>query len=196
MNNEVLFRMITALVLAVAVVISGYFRSKAEREGGPMPSSEGRTLVAALRLLSLIVLLPVLGYIVNPRWVAWARWPLPDWVRWIAALVAIGTIPVFVWILVSIGSNITPTHITRQTHKLVRHGPYRWVRHPLYATGFIFCAALTLLTALWWLPVGIIPPLVALLLRTPIEETRLIETFGEEYREYMKRTGRFFPKIF
>jgi protein-S-isoprenylcysteine O-methyltransferase Ste14 len=186
---------VTAALLLTVIVSGGYFRSKAEREGGPMQSDEGQGLVAALRLLGLIVMLPVLGYIVSPEWVAALRFSLPDEVRWIGALVAGGTIPIFIWILVSIGSNITPTQATRKTHKLVTHGPYRWVRHPLYATGFLFGIALGVLTALWWLPVGMIPVFAALLLRTPLEEARLIERFGDQYRDYMKRTGRFFPKI-
>ena len=31
--------------------------------------------------------------------------------------------------------------------------------------------------------------------RSPIEEKQLIERFGEEYRAYMRRTGRFFPRL-
>lgn len=194
MNDELAFRLITAGVLLTGITVGGYFRRKAEREGGPMRSPEGRGLVLVLRLLGLIVLLPVLGYIVNSEWVAWARFSLPDWVRWIAALVTLGTIPLFIWVLVSIGTNITPTQATRQSHKLVTHGPYRWVRHPLYSTGFVLVIAITLMTALWWVGLGLIP-MIAILLRTPKEEANLIATFGDEYREYMKRTGRFFPRF-
>jgi protein-S-isoprenylcysteine O-methyltransferase Ste14 len=35
----------------------------------------------------------------------------------------------------------------------------------------------------------------AMAARTPKEEANLIEKFGDEYREYMKRTGRFLPKL-
>jgi protein-S-isoprenylcysteine O-methyltransferase Ste14 len=38
-------------------------------------------------------------------------------------------------------------------------------------------------------------PLAVLLWRTPREEARLIETFGDAYRTYMKQTGRFFPRF-
>ena len=36
---------------------------------------------------------------------------------------------------------------------------------------------------------------IAMAIRTPKEEANLIEKFGEEYIQYMKRTGRFFPKL-
>ena len=37
---------------------------------------------------------------------------------------------------------------------------------------------------------------ILMAIRTPKEEANLIEKFGDEYREYMKRTGRFLPKLF
>ena len=195
MTTETIFRLVTFILLAVALSVSGYFRRKADREGGQMKTSEGQGLVVVLRLLSLIVVFPLFGYLINPDWVAWARFPLPDWVRWLAAGVVIASLPMFYWILVSLGNNISPTQATRQNHQLVTDGPYRWARHPLYAVGFVCAIALTLLTALWWLGVGLVVPFSILLWRTSIEEARLVETFGDEYREYMKRTGRFFPKL-
>ncbi len=195
MNTETIFRLITFLLLATAFAISGYFRRKADREGGQMQTSEGQKLVIVLRLLGLIVILPLLGYLINPAWVTWARFALPDPVRWLAALVGVAAIPLVCWIFVSIGTNISPTQATRENHKLVTQGPYRWVRHPLYTVGFVLAVALTLLTAIWWLAIGMILPLAILLLRTSKEEARLIETFGDEYREYKKRTGQFFPRL-
>jgi protein-S-isoprenylcysteine O-methyltransferase Ste14 len=143
----------------------------------------------------LIALLPLLVYLIQPDWVKWARFALPDSVRWLGAVLAVSTIPVFWWILKSIGASISPTHSTRVGHRLVTNGPYRWVRHPLYSTGFVLVLALTLLAAMWWLAGAAILPLTILLMRTSKEEARLIEVFGDEYREYMKRTGRFVPKV-
>jgi protein-S-isoprenylcysteine O-methyltransferase Ste14 len=195
MNTETIFRLIALLLLIAASTIGGYFRRKADREGGQMRSTEGQRLVVVLRLLGLIVILPLFGYLINPDWVAWARFPLPEWVRWVAVLVAVALIPVLYWIFASIGNNISPTQATRINHQLVTHGPYRWVRHPLYSAGFLMAVCLTLITALWWLAVAMLAPLTILFLRTAKEEANLIETFGDEYRQYMKRTGRFFPKL-
>lgn len=97
--------------------------------------------------------------------------------------------------LSSIGTNISPSHATRAGHQLITHGPYRWVRHPLYSAGLLLCVSLTLLTALWALGVGMLIPLAVLLWRTPREEARLIALFGDEYRAYMRRAGRFFPRL-
>ncbi len=195
MSNELIFRGLTFAVLATALTITGYFRRRADRRGGALRSAEGQGLLIVLRLLGLATVLPVLIYLVNPDWVAWARFPVPEWMRWAAAVVAVALVPVFYWILASLGDNISPVQATRQNHQLVTHGPYRYVRHPLYSAGCLFVIALVVLTGLWWLAASALVPLTLLLLRTSKEEARLIEAFGDEYRAYMRRTGRFLPKF-
>ncbi|MBI5292547.1 MAG: isoprenylcysteine carboxylmethyltransferase family protein [Chloroflexi bacterium] len=195
MNTETVFRIITALLFITALFIGGSFRRKAEREGGALRTPAGNKWVVLLRLMALVVVLPLFGYWINPSWVAWARVALPDWPRWIATGVAVALLPMMVWVFTSIGKNISTSHDTRHGHVLVTHGPYRWVRHPLYSVGFLFAVALTVIAALWWLAVGMILPLFALLLRTGKEEEKLVEAFGDEYRDYMKRTGRFLPRL-
>ncbi len=195
MDFETTFRLTTGIIFFTTLLVGGYFRRKAEKEGGQMRSNEGSRLVIVLRTLGLIVILPLFGYLINPQWVAWAQMPLPVWLRGLGAVAAALMIPSIVWMFLSIGNNVTATQSTRQDHKLVTSGPYRWIRHPLYTFGFIFFCGLTCLTAMWWLGVSMIPPMIILMLRTPIEERRLIEAFGDEYRNYMKRTGRFFPKF-
>ncbi|MBI5081257.1 MAG: isoprenylcysteine carboxylmethyltransferase family protein [Chloroflexi bacterium] len=195
MDIESIFRLVTTIIFFTTLSVGGYFRRKAEHEGGPMRSHEGSRLVVVLRILGLIVILPLFGYFINPQWVTWAQMPLPVWLRWSGAVTAALMIPLIAWMFLSIGSNITATQATRQNHKLVTSGPYRWIRHPLYTFGFIFACGITCLSALWWLGVGMIPPMIILMLRTSIEEARLIEAFGDDYRNYMKRTGRFFPKF-
>ncbi|HMQ29926.1 MAG TPA: isoprenylcysteine carboxylmethyltransferase family protein [Chloroflexaceae bacterium] len=195
MNEELVYRGLTLALLVTIMSISATFRRRADREGGALQGENGLRLVVVLRLLSLLVLLPLLGYLINPVWVAWARLDLPVWARWLGAAGGALAVPLATWVLSSIGTNISPSHATRAGHQLITHGPYRWVRHPLYSAGLLLCVSLTLLTALWTLGVGMLIPLAVLLWRTPREEARLVETFGEEYRAYMRRTGRFFPRI-
>ena len=195
MQAELIFRLITFFVLVAAASIGVTFRLRAERKGGAMRTSEGQRLVVLLRLLGLLVLAPLVGYLIYPPMMSWARMGLPDGIRWLAAAIALGLVPIFYWIFSSIGDNISPTQATRQHHQLVTHGPYRWVRHPLYSVGFVLILALTLLTDLWWIAVAMLPPLVILLWRTPVEEARLTETFGDAYRAYMQQTGRFWPRL-
>jgi protein-S-isoprenylcysteine O-methyltransferase Ste14 len=194
MNNELTFRIITAVLLVSAFTISIYFRHKAERRGGRKNSNEGQRLLILLRLLGLLCLLPLVGYLIQPAWVAWARFSAPLWLRWGAAAYATCMIPALYWLFATIGNNISPTQTTRQGHQLVTTGPYRYIRHPLYTFGALFFGALILLTGLWWLGVGLAICLGILAWRTPREEAHLLAQFGNEYRDYMARTGRYLPR--
>lgn len=195
MNEELIYRGLTLALLSLIFGISATFRHRADREGGALQGENGLRLVVLLRLLSLLVLLPLLGYLINPAWVSWARLELPTWGRWLGAAGGALAVPLAYWVLSSIGTNISPSHATRAGHQLITHGPYRWVRHPLYSAGLLLCISLTLLTALWTLGIGMLIPLAVLLWRTPREEARLIALFGDEYRAYMRRAGRFFPRM-
>lgn len=195
MTEELVYRALTFIALTLIIGISATFRHRAERQSGALRDNPGLPLIRLLRLLGLVVMLPLFGYLLNPAWVGWARFDLPAWARWLGAAGALATIPLCFWVLRSIGMNISPSHTTRVGHTLITHGPYRWVRHPLYSVGALFCVSLVLLTALWWLGVGMLIPLALLLWRTRREEEHLIAAFGDEYRAYMRRTGRFLPRL-
>ncbi|MCB0034280.1 MAG: isoprenylcysteine carboxylmethyltransferase family protein [Anaerolineales bacterium] len=194
MTQDGIFRILTLVLLMAGFGISGYFRSKADREGGRLNQSN-KTVLIALRLLGLAVIWPLIAYLINPAWVAWARWPVPLWLRWAAVGVAFAAVPAIYWLFSSIGNNISPTHATRQDHQLITSGPYQWIRHPLYTFGFTFFLAISVATSLWWVTMGLLIPMAVLFWRTPQEEQNLIAEFGDEYREYMKQTGRYFPRL-
>lgn len=196
MHPETVFRLIALVFIVTLFGASAYFRRRADREAGALRTSEGQRAVAVVRLFMLLAWLPVLAYFINPDWVAWARLPLPAAVRWLGVALAALALPLGYWVLSSLGRNISPTQATRHGHQLVTHGPYRFVRHPLYSVGLLAYTALALITGLWWILVGVLPAIVYLLWRTPHEEARLIETFGDAYRAYARRTGRFVPKLF
>jgi len=76
----------------------------------------------------------------------------------------------------------------------VTSGPYHYVRNPIYLRSFVFITAMALV-ATNWLP--LLPALVLITIiyaQIPKEELMLIDRFGDEYREYMKRTPRIIPK--
>ncbi|NVM28463.1 MAG: isoprenylcysteine carboxylmethyltransferase family protein [Candidatus Helarchaeota archaeon] len=70
----------------------------------------------------------------------------------------------------------------------------RW-RHPLYSGSIIFSFGLVLMFQTWFGLLLYIYPLYVMIKTSLAEERWLIERFGDEYEQYMKRSWRFFPKL-
>lgn len=196
--NENIFRILAALILFTGIGISGYFRRKADRDTGEKISRsvDGSILMNVIKFGGLILWLSPLVYLINPQWMAWSKIGLPEWVRWLGVAVGILCTLGIYWLFSSIGSGITPTSATRREHKLVTSGIYRWVRHPLYTIGSSFFISFGMMADNWFIAALGVFAFIAMAIRTPKEETNLVEKFGDEYRQYMQRTGRFLPKLF
>jgi protein-S-isoprenylcysteine O-methyltransferase Ste14 len=195
--NENIFRILAALILFTGMGISSYFRRKADRETGEKISRkvDGSIFMTIIRIGGLILWLSPLVYLLNPAWMAWAKIGLPEWMRWLGVVIGVLCVFGIYWLFSSIGSGITPTSATRKQHQLVTSGPYRWVRHPLYTVGSSMFVAFGMMADNWFIAALGLLAFIAMAARTPKEEANLIEKFGDEYRAYMKRTGRFLPKL-
>lgn len=195
--NANIFRILAAVIFVAGVGISSYYRRKADLDSGEKVSwkSEGLMMILTLRLGGLVMWGSILAYLLNPDWMSWSKMELPDWMRWSGVGLGFTTIILIYWLFSSLGMGVTPTVETRLEHKLVTSGPYRWVRHPLYSVGAAFVGALGLIADNWFILGMAGVSLVLLAVRLPNEEAHLIEKFGNEYRQYMKTTGKFFPKL-
>jgi protein-S-isoprenylcysteine O-methyltransferase Ste14 len=195
--NENIFRILAAVLLFTAIGISTYFRRKADRDTGEKISRnvDGNIFAPLIKLGGLVLWFSPLVYLINPNWMAWSKIGLPDGIRWLGVLLGIICVIGIYWLFSSIGSGITPTSATRKEHKLVTIGPYRWIRHPLYTFGSSMFVAFGLMADNWFIGALGILAFIGMAIRTPNEEANLIAKFGDEYREYMKRTGAFLPKF-
>ena len=111
--------------------------------------------------------------------------------------VALGgvTVCLLFWTLRTLGKNLTDTVVTRKQHTLVTVGPYRWVRHPFYDCLALLAVTASLVTANAFFLVAGGFGLLLVALRTRVEERNLLSRFGEDYRRYTERTGRFVPRL-
>ena len=195
--NENVFRIIAAVILLTGMGISSYFRLKADRESGEKISRrvDGTPLMTVIRLGGLVLWLSPFIYLLNPGWMAWSKIGLPESARWLGVALGILCALGIYWLFSSIGNGITATSATRQRHALVTSGPYRWVRHPLYTFSASLFIAFGMMADNWFIALLGILAFMIMAIRTPREEANLIEKFGDDYRVYMKRTGRFLPRF-
>ena len=97
---------------------------------------------------------------------------------------------------VDLGDNWSVTLEIDAKHRLVTRGVYRLVRHPMYTSFFVSGLGQALLLANWVAgPAALVAVAVLVLVRLPNEEAMMIEAFGDEYRDYMRRTGGVVPRL-
>jgi len=196
MAEEQTFRTILIIAALVLFPVTIFHRIKSQSTGESLDRwQEGPLILFTLRPIGIVTMLGLFAYMINPDWMAWSSMRLPVWLRWVG--VGIGALAgiLLVWTLRSIGKNLTDTVVTRREHTLVTKGPYRWVRHPFYDAVGLSVTANALVAANWFLLAGGILTLALIVLRTKREEDRLVARFGDSYRQYMARTGRFIPRL-
>jgi protein-S-isoprenylcysteine O-methyltransferase Ste14 len=114
----------------------------------------------------------------------------------VGVLVAVAALAMFHLTHRALGRNWSVSLEVRESHKLITHGVYRHVRHPMYTAFWLWAVAQALL----------LPNLVAGLsglvgfgtlyvLRVGEEEDLMVDAFGDEYRAYMARTARLVPWV-
>jgi protein-S-isoprenylcysteine O-methyltransferase Ste14 len=196
MGDDQTFRIVLAIGMLAILPIAIYRRLRSQASGESLDRwQEGKFILFTLRPLGIAAMLSVLCFVIDPAWMAWSSVPLLARLRWIG--VAIGALggALLVWTLKHLGTNLTDTVVTRQKHTMITSGPYAYVRHPFYVAAALAFLANSLVTANWFVFVTGGLALALLVVRCRTEEAKLIERFGDAYRDYMRRTGRFWPRV-
>jgi protein-S-isoprenylcysteine O-methyltransferase Ste14 len=82
-----------------------------------------------------------------------------------------------------------------QDHRLIQSGPYSKIRHPMYTAIFAIYLGLSLISANYLVVSVMVLFILSAVARIPREEQMLIERFGDTYRDYIRKTGMFLPKL-
>lgn len=198
MIPESVVRLMFGVVFFSVFSFGFYYRIKAHRQNDQFErmKNEGKTTFVILRFFGGMLWLMALLFPWYPELFESIRFESRFAVQLTGLMLSLAAIPMGISVFTSIGKNITDTVETRKDHQLVTNGIYRFIRHPLYTTGFLFFVGLGLLSSNWLMLILSIIVLVTLYLRTITEEQKLIEEFGEHYTEYMHSTGKFIPKLF
>jgi protein-S-isoprenylcysteine O-methyltransferase Ste14 len=197
MNTILTFQLAFIALFVGFMGVRMYYHRRAGTVGESIDNGDASKLVPFLRKFAGVPwLIAVVVYMAVPGWMGWSAFPLPDAVRWLGVLIGILVIGLLLWIHQALDRNFSTVARIHDHHTLVTSGPYQWVRHPMYPTLWLFSLAAFLISANWFIG---LPPLVTvtliMLTRPAQEEQQLIATFGDDYRNYMKHTGRFLPRL-
>jgi protein-S-isoprenylcysteine O-methyltransferase Ste14 len=197
MNTEFPFRILLAIVLFSFVVHRGVQTRRHapgnERVKEILPNSTAQKIA---NLLAPVALISSLIYLLVPSWIGSASFTAPLWFRIIGIGLALGGFALMDWAQRTLGKNWSDTPVKLKAHSLTTHGPYAWVRHPIYA-GFLLILAAPLFISANWL-VGLSWILMTWLdvnARAVAEEAMLSATFGKTFSQYKSRTGRLLPRL-
>jgi protein-S-isoprenylcysteine O-methyltransferase Ste14 len=200
MNQDVLFhRIFVALFLSV-VAIRIYYAWRARLWKRDRLHRETAIPERGIMLLRVFVAVPVIAltfwFMAAPGRLAWMHLPVPAWLRWFGVVQSLLGIAGLVWIHHHLGKNFSTELRIRQDHSLITSGPYRYVRHPMYSNFLLNFPGLPIVGANWLLLLFFVIGLVFIVtVRIRKEEQLMLATFGDEYRAYMARTGRLFPRV-
>jgi protein-S-isoprenylcysteine O-methyltransferase Ste14 len=196
--DDLVFRIIVALLLIAFVAHRGYYTRKVQHAADSVVEQPkpGRASQIA-NLLTIPALLATLIYIIVPAWLSWAALPLPIWLRWLGVAIALAGFALLQWAQQTLDKNWSDAPTMFADQAMITSGPYHFIRHPIYAAFLLILDSLLLISANWCVG-GLWIALTSLdcASRMKMEEAMMVRRFGEPYLAYMRRTGRLFPRLF
>ncbi len=151
------------------------------------------------RFLYMLPLLAAAELLVRPEaryeWLGARFVPLNPAVEWAGVLLTAAGVTVAFWARWHLGANWSGVVTLKEGHELIRTGPYRNIRHPIY-TGILLALFGTVVVT------GELRGLLAVAIawlsfywKARREESFLSQEFGEKFAAHAKQTGMFLPKF-
>jgi protein-S-isoprenylcysteine O-methyltransferase Ste14 len=129
-------------------------------------------------------------------WLDFANYVLSPWLGWLGVVLMAVAVILFWRAHADLKTFWSPSLEIFKDHKLMTNGLYGLIRHPMYASQWAFCLAQALLLQNWIAGLaGLATFIPFYFLRVRAEEQMMIDAFGDEYRVYMKKTGRVLPRL-
>lgn len=192
-----MFNSLFKIIYFIELVLITFVRSlgTAKYKGEKTEVDRSSTLDTTLLALNGLGMLVPIVYVFS-TWLDFADYSLPAWLSWIGVVLFALAAVLLHLTHQAMGRSWTPTLGLREGHQLVTDGIFKYIRHPMYAAHILWAIAQPLILANWIAGFSfIIPQILQYWTRVRAEEGMMLEAFGDDYREYMEKTGRLFPRI-
>src|SRR5215469_7282635 len=146
-------RLAVIAIASTLLLVGGYYRIQSQRGGERLDrTKEGWPTLIGIRLFGMLALTSVVALLWDPA-IEWAQLPVGEAAQWIGVAGFSATVIWLIWMFRSLGRNLTDTVVVRHDAYFVDHGPYCYVRNPMY-TG-VLAAGLSIGLALgtWVTPI-------------------------------------------
>jgi protein-S-isoprenylcysteine O-methyltransferase Ste14 len=152
-------------------------------------------------LETVLLILAWIGFFVPLIWVASPAFSFAEYALHIRPLLAgVICLVIGLWLFyrshADLGTNWSITLEVREQHRLITHGVYRRIRHPMYLALALYSIGQALVIPNWVAgPSNLVAFAILCALRVRPEERMMVEEFGDEYVAYSVRTKRFSPGV-
>jgi len=195
--TDLAFRILLIIFYTTFTIIRINFGRLSKKTDRKVERSINHIDLYILRIFILYEVTTFILFVAYPSSIEWATFEIPLWLSIIGAILGALSLLLFVWVHLSLGKFFTYKIQIAENQELVRKGPYKHVRHPMYSAFILLHISVFLITYNWFIAItwsfGL---LVVLIFRIRKEEQLILEKFGEIYSAYMKETRRFLPRIF
>lgn len=202
MSDNLVFKMLFLVLFLIVLTIRVIFSTQQRRRGQSSwsvsedaVSREGRWSLLLRPVVFFFMLGLIVLYFIEPSGSAWFFLPLPSWLRISGVLLGTAGILLLVWVHRTLGMQWSTTLQFKEGHTLNTSGPSEFIRHPMYASLLIIFVGLSLISSFWPFMAMVVILLLFFNRIMGREESMMIDQFGEEYRVYMKSTGRILPRL-
>jgi len=195
---ETIFRItLPVLIIAFALHRGYYVKNHSKPEEATLKKREAEGLASKMSgVFGLIGFISVIVFVINPDWLAFASLSFPIWLRWTGIVLALAGFALLQWAQVTLGNSWSDTPRMMKEQTLITSGPYQFIRHPIYTAFVLILGSTLLISANWFIGLAWLGmTLLEVASRISFEESLMLEYFGDQYREYMKKTGRLFPRL-
>ena len=202
MNEDMVFLVLLSAIVFIGTGIRRYYSYRIEKISQrlsvrerieEMIQAEGRIFAVLYYASSVYVIILLLLNLLFPYSFILFQFPFPDWLRWLGVGLGFLSIPFLLWVHCVLDKKWSVTLKLQADHRLVTSGPYRRIRHPMYTVLMVYELSWVLVSANLLFLTYYAITILLIILRIPKEERMMLEKFAEEYRIYMKRTGRLLP---
>ena len=193
--SELHFKIIFAVLWIAYIAVRVPHEKNYKRIERKKVIGEKKERLSIFILLTGVGILPWL-WILSP-WLDSLGMNIPIAIRAVGIVAALFSIWLFWWVHKTLGLNWSPILEIRKEHELIKNGPYKYIRHPMYTQIWIWAISQFLIISNWVAGVaGIALWAIMYFMRVGKEEQMMVDEFGEEYEQYMSKTGRVLPKLF
>ena len=192
--DEMFYRVSLAILIIAFFIIRApgvLSASKTEKTEEKKPTRE--RILVFLNFIGMMGV-PIL-YIVT-TWLDYFALVIPELIRMFGIVFFGAGLVLLIWVHRTLGKHWSMMLKLGEEHSLITTGPYSRVRHPMYTYFYIMVISTALISANLLVGVfGFLTWTLLYVVRVGDEEEMMLEQFGEEYEEYIKRTGRLIPKL-